>query len=141
MLNKANFTDPWSRTLRLLSALSGETDASVSATLAAFERKGQLDRYLPVVGQRFEVQIRVIDRPSPSTATVAWRDPTHCSYGDQVWHACHARLSGVCALSGKGIKRGDAIYKPRPCRPAPVNAGAMILFAILNDAFASETKV
>jgi hypothetical protein len=134
MLEKANFTDPWMRTLGLLSVLSGDPDAGINEMATALASKVQRVHHSPVTGQRFEAQIRVIDRPTPSTATVAWRDPTHCSYGDQVWHACRARDAGVCALSGQSIKRGDSIYTPRPCRPAPLNAGAMILGTVLNNA-------
>ncbi|WP_144149121.1 DUF3331 domain-containing protein [Paraburkholderia sp. BCC1884] len=134
MLEKAHFTDPWLRTLGLLSVLSGDAEVGNHAVEAAIARKEPWGCHLPVMGQRFEVQVRVIDRPTQSTATVAWRDPTHCSYGDQVWHASRARVTGVCALSGQSIKRGDAIYKPRPCRPAPLNVGAMILGSVLNNA-------
>ncbi|MGY6254053.1 DUF3331 domain-containing protein [Paraburkholderia caledonica] len=134
MLDKANYTDPWLRTLGLLSALSGDTDLDDHEFVAALTHNAQWDRRASVRRHHREVQVRVIDRPSPSTATLAWRDSTHCSYGDQVWHMSHARVAGVCAMSGRPIKRGDAIYKPRPCRPAPLNAGAMILCTVLNTA-------
>lgn len=134
MLSKAGFTDPWLQTLGLLLVLSGDTDAEPVgvATVAASGRSR--DAHLPVMGKRFDVQVHVIDRPSQSTATVVWRDPTHCSYGDQVWHASRARVAGVCAMSGCAIHAGDAIYKPRPCRPAPLNTGAMILRSVVNEA-------
>ncbi|RKE35742.1 uncharacterized protein DUF3331 [Paraburkholderia sp. BL23I1N1] len=138
MLANANFTDPWMQTLGLLSVLSGDTDAGAGVNELAAEvaRNGRKNCALPVMGQRFEVQVHVIDRPSQSTATVIWRDPTRCSYGDQVWHASRARVSGVCAMSGRAIQPGDAIYKPRPCRPAPLNTGAMILRTVLDKAVA-----
>ncbi|MGF6933482.1 hypothetical protein OKW41_002621 [Paraburkholderia sp. UCT70] len=134
MLTKASFTDPWLQTLGLLSILSGDVDAGavdVAAVAARGECKGA---HLPVMGERFDVQVHVIDRPTQSTATVVWRDPTQCSYGDQVWHATRARVAGVCAMSGRAIRAGDAIYRPRPCRPAPLNAGAMILRCVVNEA-------
>ncbi|WP_144113904.1 DUF3331 domain-containing protein [Paraburkholderia sp. BCC1886] len=137
MLTKASFTDPWLQTLGLLSVLSGEGDAGavdVASVAAHGERR---DAHLPVMGERFEVQVHVIDRPTQSTATVVWRDPTRCSYGDQVWHATHARVAGVCAMSGRAIRASDAIYRPRPCRPAPLNAGAMILRCVVNQAVLS----
>jgi hypothetical protein len=136
MLANANFTDPWMQTLGLLSVLSGDTDAGVNELAAAVSRNGRKNCDLPVMGKRFEVQVHVIDRPSKSTATVIWRDPTRCSYGDQVWHASRARVTGVCAMSGRGIQPGDAIYKPRPCRPVPLNSGAMILRTVLDNAVA-----
>ena len=110
MLANANFTDPWMQTLGLLSVLSGDTDAGGNEVAAAVARCGRKNCDLPVMGQRFQVQVHVIDRPSKSTATVIWRDPTRCSYGDQVWHASRARVTGVCAMSGRGIQPRDAPY-------------------------------
>lgn len=134
MLTRANITDPWLQTLGLLSVLSGDVDSGAvdAAELAARARRK--NTHLPVMGERFDVQVHVIDRPTQSTATVVWRDSTHCSYGDQVWHATRARAAGVCAMSGHAIWPGDAIYRPRPCRPAPLNAGAMILRNVVNEA-------
>jgi hypothetical protein len=134
MPTKATFTDPWLQTLGLLSMLSGKvsTGADEVATVAA--RCGRKAAHLPVMGERFDAQVHVIDRPTQSTATVVWRDATHCSYGDQVWHTSRARVAGVCAMSGRAIQPGDEIYKPRPCRPAPLNVGAMILSAVVNEA-------
>jgi hypothetical protein len=80
------------------------------------------------------VTVSLLDRPTSSTATISWRDSTRCCYGDQVWCASRARTEGVCAMSGRPIRRGDAVYKPRPCRPAPRNADAMILTSALDDA-------
>ncbi|MGF6773729.1 hypothetical protein P3T18_006243 [Paraburkholderia sp. GAS199] len=133
MLTKPSFTDPWLQTLGLLSVLSGDAEAGVVDVAAVAARGGRKAAHLPVMGERFDVQVHVIDRPTQSTATVVWRDPTHCSYGDQVWHASRARVAGVCALSGRAIQAGDAIFKPRPCRPAPLNAGAMILRVVVNE--------
>jgi len=131
MLANANFTDPWIQTLDLLSAMSGNT--GVDERAATVVRDGRKGCQLSVVGRSFNAQVQVIDRPTQSTATVAWRDPTHCSYGDQVWHASRARVAGVCVMSGRAIHPGDAIYKPRACRPVPLNAGAMILQSVLNE--------
>jgi hypothetical protein len=136
MLANANFTDPWMRTLGLLSVLSGDTDAGVNELVAVVSLNGRKNCDLPVMGKRFETQVHVIDRPSKSTATVIWRDPTRCSYGDQVWHASRARVFGVCAMSGQAIQPGDTIYKPRPCRPVPLNSGAMILRTVLDNTVA-----
>jgi hypothetical protein len=134
MLTRANFTDPWLQTLGLLSVLSGDVDAGAVHMAGVAARGGRQCAHLPVMGERFDVQVHVIDRPTKSTATVVWRDSTHCSYGDQIWHATRARAAGVCVMSGRAIGPGDAIYRPRPCRPAPLNAGAMILRCVLNEA-------
>jgi Domain of unknown function (DUF3331) len=74
-----------------------------------------------------DVAISIIDRPTASTATVIWCDPRSCRYGNQVWRSGIARRSGVCALTGRCIERGDVIYRPRTCHPSPLNAHAMIL--------------
>jgi hypothetical protein len=71
--------------------------------------------------------VRVTGRPSSTTATVVWRDSTSGCYEDQIWRGVVARTSGVCAVSGRRIKRGDRVYRPRATRPAPTNANAMIL--------------
>jgi len=65
---------------------------------------------------------------------LAWRDSTSCSYGAQIWMGANAKVSGVCAMSGAQIKRGDRIFHPRHSKPAPVNAGAMILASAIDAA-------
>lgn len=134
MLANANLTDPWMQTIDLLSVLTGETDTRVNelAAVAALHEREACP--LPVMGQRYDVRVQLLERPTQSTVTIAWRDSTHCFYGDQVWHATRARLAGVCVMSGRAIVPGDAIYRPRPCRPTPLNSGAMILRSVLNDA-------
>ncbi|MBW0446632.1 DUF3331 domain-containing protein [bacterium M00.F.Ca.ET.228.01.1.1] len=134
MLTKAGGNDPWQQTLGLLSTLSGGASRGVGEMAAPSQRASRSGARLTGFSHRSDVQIQVIDRPSRTTATVIWRDSTHCSYGDQTWHASRARNAGVCAMSGRAIQRGDAIYKPRPCRPAPLNAGAMILGSVMNEA-------
>ncbi|MFM0554835.1 DUF3331 domain-containing protein [Paraburkholderia sediminicola] len=74
-----------------------------------------------------EVHVTVLDRPTSLTAIIAWRDPTECRYGEQRWRGGVARGRGTCALTGRTIKRGDAIYRPQRRVPPPANAGAMIL--------------
>ncbi|MGF6382581.1 hypothetical protein QF000_004327 [Paraburkholderia atlantica] len=69
--------------------------------------------------------IIVVERPTMTSATIEWRDSTNCYYGAQLWRLVRARKSGVCALSGEPISRGDEIFKP--CgRTDAVNADAMI---------------
>jgi len=77
--------------------------------------------------------VSLIERTTSSTATFAWRDPTSCSYGEQIWRAARAKVSGICAISGARIKRGDLIFHPQRSKLAPANAGAMILASALND--------
>jgi len=73
----------------------------------------------------------VLERRSRTIATVAWSDPTACRYGEQIWRRCVARKSGICALSGQVIARGDAVYRPRITRHAPQNIDAMILASVM----------
>jgi hypothetical protein len=42
-------------------------------------------------------------------------------------------------MSGRAIRIGDEVFKPRRCRPAPLNASAMIRADVLNLAAHSET--
>jgi hypothetical protein len=87
--------------------------------------------------------VRVTGRPSSTTATVAWRDSTSGCYEDQIWRGVVARTSGICAVSGRSIKRGDRVYRPRATRPAPTNANAMILSDVVEsgDYSAGDDKV
>jgi hypothetical protein len=130
MLANANIIDPWVQTIGLLSALSGATNAASRLTDRSVTRHACGPEY-------FGVKVCLIDRPTTSTATIAWSDSTRCCYGDQVWRSSRARAPGVCAMSGRPIHPGDAVYRPRPCRPMPLNASAMILTSALNDAAAT----
>src|ERR1700761_6161233 len=56
--------------------------------------------------------VEILERISVSSALVSWRDPTRCSYGFQMWHRTLSRRSGICALSGCEIRRGDSVYQP-----------------------------
>jgi hypothetical protein len=93
------------------------------------------NRSIPNVRVRFKTSerhcqamwVRVTGRPSSTTATVVWRDSTSGCYEDQIWRGVVARTSGVCAVTGRRIRRGDRVYRPRATRPAPTNANAMIL--------------
>ncbi|HEY3597165.1 MAG TPA: DUF3331 domain-containing protein [Paraburkholderia sp.] len=134
MLVSVNVLDPWRQTIGLLSLMSGLKDAGPGgATTMAMHLERKACR-LPVAGEHYDVNVCLIERPTSATATIAWRDSTHCSYGDQLWHASRARVIGICAMSGRRIEIGDPVFKPRRGRPAPLNAGAMILATTLNEA-------
>jgi hypothetical protein len=128
MLANANLIDPWMQTIGLLSVpASGSRGCGVGPN----EDNGARH----VDGTALHgVTVSLVERQKSSTATISWRDSTRCCYGDQVWCASRARTEGVCAMSGRPIRRGDAVYKPRPYRPAPRNADAMILTSALDDA-------
>jgi len=78
--------------------------------------------------------IVAVERQPDSSMLVSWSDSTRCRYTDQLWVVIVSRISGYCALSGRRIRRGDQVYKPRwkaPYRPA--NGAEMILVAELEQ--------
>ncbi|MDR5777568.1 MULTISPECIES: DUF3331 domain-containing protein [unclassified Caballeronia] len=70
--------------------------------------------------------VRLIDRPSSTSLTVSWRDALTGHYGDQLWRAKKAATRGICALTGRQIERGDAVYSPARGKHPPRNCNAMI---------------
>jgi hypothetical protein len=94
----------------------------------------------PVHGDSYFGQcvIRLLERNSPTSATVAWSDSTSCFYGAQLWRRGVAKKVGVCSLSGQTIERGDAVYRPRRVQPIPRNVEAMILAAVLETVGVEE---
>ncbi|SAK83314.1 hypothetical protein AWB80_05468 [Caballeronia pedi] len=122
MAEAAIALDPWAQTISRLTSL--HDGAGFEAPL--------LRRPFAETGER-RVAVKLIERPSTTTATIEWRDSTRCCYGDQVWRAMRARTAGVCAMSGAAIRPGDQVYGPNP-RPVPRNAGSMILASVLDQA-------
>ncbi|TDG10822.1 DUF3331 domain-containing protein [Paraburkholderia guartelaensis] len=75
--------------------------------------------------------VTLLDRLSPRTVALRWCSAS-CHYGYQIWVCAKARRAGVCAVSGKAIRRGDIIYRPYTRTPVlPVNVNAMIHLAAL----------
>jgi hypothetical protein len=122
MAEAAFARDPWAQTIFRLTALND----GITPDAPVFRRP------VAQAGER-RVAVKLIERPSSTTATIEWRDSTRCCYGDQVWRAMRARTAGVCAMSGCPILPGDHVYGPNP-RPVPSNAGAMILASVLEQA-------
>ncbi|MFJ1256788.1 DUF3331 domain-containing protein [Cupriavidus sp. CuC1] len=121
---RADRPDPWGSTIGLLHARQA---FQLCADGAWPDEEEPQDR-------RHTAIVSVVERPSSTLAVISWRDPTHCRYGDQIWTAVSAREDGVCALSGLPIAKGQAVYRPRPCRPPARNAYAMILASALHAA-------
>jgi hypothetical protein len=71
--------------------------------------------------------VRVLERPTETTALVLWRSAARCHYGEQLWIRGVAKRAGSCAVSGQAVKRGDRIYRPRRGRARISNALAVIL--------------
>lgn len=75
--------------------------------------------------------VTLLERLSPRTIALRWCSAS-CHYGYQIWVCAKARRSGVCAVSGKAIRRGDIIYRPYTRTPVlPVNVNAMIHLSAL----------
>lgn len=70
--------------------------------------------------------VRLIDRASTTTLTVSWRDASTGHYGYQLWRAKKAEKHGICAMTGRQIEPGDAVYAPARGKHPPRNCNAMI---------------
>jgi len=121
----------WPRTVALLD--STLTQQAVSEAARIVQKRVAKPNWT----HHATLLIRVIDRSSPQTITVSWRDPLSGYYEDQVWVASSAQRSGQCVLTGGVIKRGDVIYRPRGRRPRPGNADAMIIGSCVDAALNS----
>ena len=75
--------------------------------------------------------IKVLERSGQDSAIVSWSDATVGCYGEQYWRRGVARRGDVCAMSGRPIAKGDAVYRPRRVRPIPRNIEAMILASVM----------
>jgi hypothetical protein len=132
LCSSTDINDPW---LRMVSLLQVSSAPSTDQPRVPAQRSGRKRRSALSIDTPCENQgstLNVIDRPSSNTVTIAWRDATRGSYGDQLWRRIRARCHGVCAISGAFILRGESVFTPWPSRPASVNAGAMILASLLD---------
>jgi hypothetical protein len=132
--------DPWVQTIRLLSSGLRCPDAGGAMTSAAKQNASSGYDLTPSTNRSLYPVVRLIERTTSSTVTIAWGDSTSCFYGAQKWRAATARISGVCALSGARIRRGDRIFHPQRSKPTPVNARAMILESALNAIESLQTS-
>ncbi|KVG64743.1 hypothetical protein WT72_10880 [Burkholderia pseudomultivorans] len=82
--------------------------------------------------------ISVLERPTPDTAMISWRDACTGHYGYQKWRLFTTRRRGVCALSGQPIEIGDSVYAPQLLGSTPGNAAAMVLATCLDATRAAE---
>ncbi|RKE35039.1 uncharacterized protein DUF3331 [Paraburkholderia sp. BL23I1N1] len=142
MLSSTCPSDPWMQTIGLLKLLSGLDPVQNEVVASMGQNAGRRAPSSCALTKRVTFPVKVVERPDPNTLMIAWCDPTSCHYGDQIWGACLARNSGVCAISGMRIRRGDAIYRPRTSRLLrPVNADAMILFSVIDHAASCSTSL
>ncbi|ADG18607.1 conserved hypothetical protein [Paraburkholderia atlantica] len=124
ILEQPDICDPWARTVGLLGQLSGELPVNGDTSVTPlFKPEMHNLSTAPVAG----VTVRLLERSTATRVTLAWSDPSRCAYHDQEWQLTRARHSGVCAISGMKIRRGEVVYRPRATRPRmPLNADAMI---------------
>ena len=131
MRGSRNTSDPWKH---MMGTLAHANDKSLTMPRPGRRRRRVSE---PVAGIDYRPSaaliIELVERQSTSTVTLMWND-TVCRYGYQDWRLAATRKSGVCAMSGKPIKRGDLIYKP-VSPTAALNAKSMILRDALDAAF------
>lgn len=129
--------DPWSGILkRLLTSTTTSDCTTLGASGRLTMREPANDRRRHPCNEQSGAHqsariVNVLDRLSERTVAVSWRDSTSCHYNDQIWRVGIAREPGRCAMTGEWIQPGEAIYRPIPTLPAPVNAQAMILASAL----------
>nr|WP_277394734.1 DUF3331 domain-containing protein [Paraburkholderia caledonica] len=74
------------------------------------------------------MRVSIVEKLSSTTISVCWSDPCSGHCAAQVWGICVARVDAVCVLSGRPIRRGDSIFRPRVYRSqVPLNRHRMIL--------------
>ncbi|MPV57373.1 hypothetical protein CFB46_31550 [Burkholderia sp. HI2761] len=74
--------------------------------------------------------IAVTECLSLSMISVSWSDSCSGRYTEQIWCRSRARVPSVCVLTGRAIRRGDPVFRPRAsdiCLPS--NRQRMILAA------------
>src|ERR1700722_11860289 len=94
----------------LLSLLSATADSGDRRPFTSTDRPKRMACWVPVRKGPHKVIVTLVERSTESTATIAWRDSTHCCYGDQGWRASRSRVEGVCAMSGRAINPNDAVF-------------------------------
>jgi hypothetical protein len=130
MLTKPN--DPWIQTINLLKVFTVRKAESTKIARSVFDTNRPLDR-CNLWRDSVSASVRVLERPTPTTATVSWSDSTSGCYGDQVWRLSVARRQGICAVTGETICRGDRVYTPRGVPRYPSNANAMISLSVVHS--------
>ena len=88
--------------------------------------------YLQPTTPRPSLTVRIVERLTHCTVSIAWHDATACRYDDQIWRLGIAREHGICALTGQTVTQGDGIYRPINTAGTPLNHGAMILSSVID---------
>ena len=73
-------------------------------------------------------QIIVTEWLSSATISVSWSDSCTGRYIEQIWCSGRSRVTSICALTGRTIRRGDRVFRPRARGVrVPTNEDQMIL--------------
>jgi hypothetical protein len=101
----------------------------IPANASGFADKGLMMSNAPAMqNERSSLHVSIVEKLSPSTISVRWSDPCLGHYANQLWGIGLARGAAICVLSGKPIRRGDLIFRPRVHRShVPSNRDRMIL--------------
>jgi len=116
-----------------------------SATLTGKTYRGQLrqhstgrlppeNTFLQTEAERPPLHVSVLEQLTPTTLSVYWSDPCLGRYADQVWRIGLAPLDSFCVLTGRSIRRGDSVFRPRVRGSySPANRHRMILASAVSD--------
>ena len=127
--------NPWTKVVSRLSHFASDDDILAEAchtvdcgSHTPRTAKGDAPRQARLSAGQYQCKVSAIERQSDMSVLVSWCDATMCHYVDQLWTRVTARNSGHCALTGKHIRKGDPIFKPRTRgRYCPANRDEMIL--------------
>ncbi|WP_429260870.1 DUF3331 domain-containing protein [Paraburkholderia sp. GAS334] len=121
--------DAWTQILAVLSQCSAHSIAlRETPGVSASVRTPCVRRPATGPNRAPSSTITIIEKLSDTLVSLSWHDSTLCNYEEQIWTFRHARSAGCCALSGKPIRRGDSIYRPRGRgKEPPLNRSEMIL--------------
>jgi hypothetical protein len=91
--------------------------------------------------ERPPLHVSILEKLSSSTISVRWSDPCLGHYGNQLWGIGSARTDAICALSGKRIRRGDPVFRPRAYgSQVPTNRHRMILASAVSNCFENPSS-
>lgn len=116
---------PWLETISQIESSSAAAKVSLQDREKR-QRKPLRTDAIDALVRYTNVAIRILERPTPTTAVVEWSAPTTGHYGQQNWRTSTAKAPGFCAMSGRSIRRGDPVFRPSTTGHVPQNADAMI---------------
>lgn len=84
--------------------------------------------------------VKVLDRASEHTIVVSWCDSQGGHFGDQTWRLASAKKRGICAMTGRIIEKGEAVYRPWLREKARSNANERILAECVDAALSAQAR-